>query len=93
MTDTTAFVCKNMGLSGAQVVITQTPNGFEARQAVALFGSYNMPESELERILYNPFHEDFNDNFIVGKGATKEEAIKALEADAKRLTESIWQEF
>tara|TARA_Y100001936_G_C16009218_1_gene632551 strand:+ start:392 stop:670 length:279 start_codon:yes stop_codon:yes gene_type:complete len=87
---TTVIACSNMGLSGAQVYIEQSNEGFEARQAVAIFGSYQMQESDLEKIKYNPFHDDFDDNFVSGKGKSKEAAIEALKADAKSMADSLW---
>ncbi|MBQ4839801.1 hypothetical protein [Pseudoalteromonas luteoviolacea] len=74
----------------AQIYIEQTNDGFEARQAVAIFGSYQMKESDLEKIGYNPFHECFDDNFVSGKGESKETAIEALKVDAKSMADSLW---
>lgn len=90
MSEATMFLCSNMGLSGAKIYVNETPGGFEARQAVAFFGSYQMTEHELEKIEYNPFHADFHDNFASGCGATKEAAIEALRADAKSMSDSLW---
>lgn len=86
----TVIQCSNMGLSGAEVFFKETDNGYEARQAVALFGEYQMHKLELEAIDYNPFHKDFHDNFVKGIGKTKEEAIEALKKDAKKLADSLW---
>lgn len=90
MAELTAFACSNMGLSGDKVFINETPDGFEARQAIAIFGSYQMSEADLEKIDYNPFHVDFHDNYVSGRGATKEAAIEALKADAKKIADSLW---
>lgn len=91
MAEATMFTCSNMGLSGAQIFVNETSDGFEARQAVAIFGSYQMPEDELDKIQYNPFHNDFNDNYVSGCGSTKEAAIEALRADAKSMADSLWR--
>lgn len=91
MVEAIGFVCSNMGLSGAQIFVNKTTGGFEARQAVAIFGSYQMAESELEEINYNPFHAKFNDNYVHGFGSTKEAAIAALQADAKGMADSLWR--
>ena len=91
MAEGTLFSCSNMGLSGAQIFVIETPEGFEARQAVAIFGSYQMSEEQLEQINYNPFHDDFHDNYVSGNGATKEAAIEALQADAKSMADSLWR--
>jgi hypothetical protein len=89
----TVTVCSNMGLSGAQIFTQATDKGIEARQAVAFFGSFQMPESDLEKINYNPFHVDFDDNYVSGKGATREIAIQALHLDAKDMADSLWHDF
>ena len=81
----TVYQCKSPGLSGAGVYIQKVDGGFEARQAVAFFGSFQMPEEELEKIDYNPFHEDFHDNFSRGIGKTEDEAIQALKKRPRRL--------
>ncbi len=86
----TMVTCSNIGLSGAQVYIEEVDNQFEARQAVAIFGSYQMKESDLEEINYNPFHNNFYDNFVSGTGKTKEDAIAALKADAESMCDSLW---
>lgn len=90
MTEVSAFACSNIGVSGAQVFVIKTADGFEARQAVSIFGSYQMSESELVNIHYNPFHENFIDNYASGKGETKEAAVEALQVDAKNLADSLW---
>ncbi|OES24144.1 hypothetical protein [Alteromonas macleodii] len=87
----TITVCSNMGLTGDKVYIQETPDGFEARQAVALFGDYQMTIAELEAIGYDPFHVDFHDNFVRGKGETQQAAIEALEKDAKEMADSLWR--
>lgn len=79
-----AVFCTNMR---PQIFIEAAPDGFEARQAVTVLGSYNMPVSELEKIQYNPFNQAFSDNFVSGKGATKEAAVEALRVAAKQMAE------
>ena len=82
--------CSNIGLSGAQIHTMKTDKGFEVRQAVAFFGSFQMEMTDLEAIDFNPFHEDFHDNYISGVGETLEEALEELAADAKAMTNSLW---
>lgn len=69
----------------------ETPEGFEARTAVALLGHFQMPEEELEAIAYNPFHADFDDNYASGKGETREAAIEALKADVSQMSRDLWR--
>lgn len=86
------FCCETPGLSGTTpVTIKQSSEGFEARMGFALFGSTNMDEEGFRRAEYNPFHEDFHDNYAVGKGSTQEEeAIEALKKDVASTHESLW---
>lgn len=84
------FICTNIGVSGCEVFVVETPNGFEARTAVALLGDFQMSKEELEAIKYNPFHTDFNDNYASGIGATREDAIDALSADMQQMSRDLW---
>ena len=91
--DTYAFVTRSVGVAGAQPYIKKTADGkFEARMAVAILGDFNMKHEDLERIKYNPFHADFNDNFVTGIGDTEEEAVKAMNKDAADMSDSLWIE-
>jgi len=87
------FVTRSVGIAGAQPYIKKLPDGkFEARMAVAILGGFNMKDADLERIKYNPFHADFNDNFVSGIGDTEEEAVKAMNQDASDMADSLWIE-
>ena len=44
----------------------------------------------LEKINYNPFHDEFDDNFVSGKSETKELTLEALKANAKSMADSLW---
>lgn len=91
MAELTTFKCRSPGLVGFEVFIEKTNDGYEARQAVALFGSFQMKEGDLEKINYNPFHKDFYDNYVIGEGSSEEEAIEELKVDYKELYESLWR--
>lgn len=84
MTKATELICSDFS---AQVYVKETPDGFEARQAVAILGGYKMSVPQLQRIQYNPFHPEFDDFFVKGKGATKEAAVEALRVAVKTLSE------
>jgi hypothetical protein len=80
-----------IGLNGTTpVVVTEIDGKFEARVGIALFGSTNMTEEQMDAADRNPFSDRWMDNFCRGTGATKEEAIAALEKDFDSLYESIW---
>ena len=90
MGKTTICECKTPGMVGSKIYMQKTQEGYEARQAIAIFGDFQMKEKDLEKIGYNPFHEDFRDNYVLGKGETEDAAIKDLERDSKSIYESLW---
>lgn len=83
--------CQNVGVSGSTpCVVRQTGEEFEARMGIALLGDTQMSEDEFKKCDYNPFHDDFNDNFVSGKGDTEQEAIEAMKLDLKKMTDMLW---
>ena len=88
----TGIACENIGVNGTTPVhIIQHDDGtFEARVGIAIMGSTNMDEQGFLKCGYNPFHEDFHDNYACGTGKTKEEAIEALKKDISDTTNSLW---
>lgn len=86
-----AIVTSNIGVSGAKTYSKKLPDGnVEVRMAISFFGNFNMSEQELERIDYNPFHPDFNDNYAKGVGETEEEALKEMQKDISDIADSLW---
>jgi len=57
---------------------------------IALFGMTNMDKAGFEAADNNPFHKDFYDNYVSGKGATQEEAIENMKKDQSDMAESLW---
>lgn len=85
------YCCDTPGLAGTTpVTIKQSAEGFEARMGFALFGATNMDEDGFRRAQNNPFHDEFHDNYAVGKGATQEAAIEALKREIHEIHESLW---
>lgn len=84
--------CCTPGLAGTTPIhIKQTEDGkHEARMGFALFGSANLSEQEMKRLDYNPFHEEFYDNYASGIGDSEDAAIDALKADLESTYESMW---
>ncbi len=80
----------NIGVSGAKVHWMRSNCGkyHWCRTAVAIMGSFNMSEKEIPSI--SPFDPKFNDNYVEGKGETREGAFKNMEADMFQLSNSIW---
>ncbi len=87
----TVFQCSHIGVSGTTpVIVRQTGPECEARMGFALFGSSNMSDAEFEACGFNPFHDDFHDNYVRGMGASQDAAIAALKVELDQLSESIW---
>jgi len=84
------FIDNNIGVSGAKIHWMKSKDGklFWCRQAIALMGSFNMPIEYLERV--SLFEKDFQDNFIEGKGKTKEEALANMEKEAGEISNSLF---
>lgn len=59
------------------------PIKYIARCGIALFGHSN---NETE----NPFDENFHDNYVEGKGYTKEIAINKMKENYKEIGNSLW---
>jgi hypothetical protein len=80
-----------IGMNGTTPVVVKEIDGrFEARVGFALFGSANMTEEQMDAAGRDPFSDKWQDNFCSGVGATREEAIAALEKDCESLYDSIW---
>lgn len=82
---------KNIGVVNAKVYWMRSKCGkfHWCRQAVAIMGNFNMSIKEINTI--SPFDKKFNDNFIEGKGKTKEEALKNMNKECEDLSNSIWE--
>lgn len=88
----TYISCCTPGVAGTTPVkIKKTEEGYEARCGIALFGSTNMSEEQFKACDYDPFHNEFRDNYCRGIGVTEQEAVNALEKDWKDMHESIWR--
>jgi len=90
--ETVIYQCSNIGISGTTPVhVKQLDDGvFEARCGFALMGETNMSEEEFAACDYNPFHENFRDNYSVGIGEDEEKAIAKLKACMKATADSLW---
>lgn len=84
------MVCKSIGVSGNKVYWMRSKCGkyHWCRMAVAIMGTFNMTEKEIATI--SPFDERFNDNYVQGKGETKEEAYENMEKDMKEMSDMLW---
>lgn len=78
----------NIGISGAKIHWMRSKDGklFWCRQAVAIMGSFNFSDSDK----ISPFDPNFHDNYIEGKGKTKEEALSHMQEGAKEISDSLW---
>jgi hypothetical protein len=84
--------CSNIGVNGTTPVHVQLQKDgtFEARCGFALLGTTNMTDGEFEACGYNPFHDNFYDNYATGKGITEEDAVAALKLNMKETADSLW---
>lgn len=81
---------KNVGVSGAKIHWMRSKDGkmHWCRMAIAIMGNYNMTPKEIATI--SPFDPKFHDNYVEGKGSTKEEALANMELEMKGISDSLW---
>jgi hypothetical protein len=81
---------KNIGVSGAKVHWMRSKYGkmHWCKMAIAIMGSYNMTDKEIATI--SPFDKKFHDNYVEGKGETKEEALENMQKDMTGIADSLW---
>lgn len=72
---------QNIGVTGAKVHWMRSACGkyHWCRKAVAIMGGFNIPFDEVMKI--SPFDPSFHDNYVEGKGRTKEDYKKYLKQD------------
>jgi hypothetical protein len=82
--------CDHIGVSGAKIHWMKSKDGklFWCRQPIAIMGSFNMPMEYIERV--SPFEKGYQENFIEGKGKTKEEALSNMEKEAGDISNSLF---
>ena len=87
---TTIHIDKNVGISGEKIHWMRSKDGkeFWCRQPIAIFGSFNMSNEYIENT--SPFEKDYQENFIEGKGKTKEEALMKMQAEIEETSNSLW---
>ena len=94
MDNVTMIACKNIGFSGTtEIHVKEIDGKFVARMGFAIMGSTQMDKAGFEAAEYNPFHDEFYDNYAEGIGDTQDDAIKALQADMEQTTESFWAQL
>lgn len=85
----TAFTCSAMGVSPTtKAYVRKTDGGFEARMGVSVLGRTNLIGEQLERM--TPFEGGFRDNYVVGEGATEEEALGKMREDMEALSRTLF---
>lgn len=84
--------CSHIGVSGFKIYWVHNLDNteFKCRAAIALFGSFNMDMEYLEKT--SPFAPDFQDNYVEGKGKTKEEAYLDMYKEMQKTADSLWDE-
>lgn len=86
------YIDNNIGVSGAKVHWMRSASGKQhwCRMAIAIMGSYNMTDEKLATI--SPFDPKFRDNYVEGKGSSKEEALTNMRTEMKVMSDSLWAE-
>ena len=86
------IISNHIGVSGFKIYWVHNLDNteFKCRMAIALFGSFNMPMEYLEKT--SPFDPTFQDNYIEGKGKTKEEAFENMQKEMQKTADSLWEE-
>ena len=81
---------KNVGVSGAKIHWMRSKCGqmHWCRMAIAVMGGFNMTQEEIETI--SPFDPKFHDNYVEGKGKTKEEAMEKMSEEMSVISNSLW---
>ncbi len=85
-----AFIDKHIGVAGAKIHWMRSKDGkmFWCRRAIAIMGSFNMSDDYIRKT--SPFDPNFRDNYVEGKGETKEEALKNMENDMSDISDGLW---
>ena len=81
---------RNIGVSGAKVYWCRSKDGnmHWCKMAIAIMCSYNMTDQEIATI--SPFDPKFHDNYVEGKGTTKDEALENMQKDMTAIADSLW---
>jgi len=83
--------CKNIGVSlTTKIHVKEVDGGFQARCGFSLMGTTYMTDEQFKECEYNPLNHDFHDNFTIGEGKTKDEAILAIKKNLKYIADSLW---
>ncbi len=90
-----AFSDSCMGVATTtETHVMRLPDGqIEARVGFAVMGLPQMSEADFEKCGHNPFHPDFYDNYASAKAPTIDEALKALAADLKNISDGLFADF
>jgi hypothetical protein len=85
----TIYSCSHIGVSGTTKCYVKYSDGqYEARVGIAIMGNTNLPIEELEDM--NPFDDTFYDNYAVGLGNSKAEAIENMKVNMDEIAGSLW---
>ena len=82
------FSCSHVGVSAiTHVVVKQHgPQRFEARVGVAIMGSTNSSDPQIDD---DPFSEDYLENWCGGTGVTEVQALQALSQDMQEMSKTM----
>lgn len=81
---------RNVGVSGERIYWMRAKNGtgYWCRMPIAIMGSYNTDREYRKKT--SPFEPGFRDNFVEGKGKTKDEALANMQKEIEDFSNSLW---
>lgn len=87
------FLCRDVGVSGTTNVILRevTPEGkYIGKVGISILGHCNMTSQQLDACNRDPWHPNFFDNAVVGRGNTIEECLEDIRKQIREIADSIW---
>lgn len=85
------IMCSNIGVSETTSHrMKYDGEQYEVRVGIAILGMSDMNDDEMREARFDPFHENWHDNYASGKGSTKDEAVENMHKDIKEIADSLW---
>ena len=83
-------ISKNVGVSGSGIYWMRSKDGKQhwCRMPIAIMGNFNT--SDEYRKKHSPFEPGYQENYVEGKGNSREEALAKMAEEEKHLADSIW---
>lgn len=87
----TIHIDQHIGVSHDRVYWMRSADGkmHWCRTPIAIMGSFNT--SDKYRSQHSPFEPHYEENYVEGKGKTKEEAFERMKQELKTMSDSLWE--